>query len=63
MLASLALKPKTLIDHTIIEIFDKDLFDMILIMTVGNRKLFLSTVSEPGFGGQGFMADMLPKVE
>lgn len=35
MLASLALKPKTMIDHTLIEIFDKNLFDMILIMTVG----------------------------
>jgi pentose-5-phosphate-3-epimerase len=37
MLASLALKPKTMIDHTIIEIFDKNLFDMILIMTVGKK--------------------------
>ncbi|CAD8190661.1 unnamed protein product [Paramecium octaurelia] len=51
MRPALALKPKTLIDHTLIEIFDKQLFDMILIMTV-----------EPGFGGQKFMTDMLPKV-
>ena len=35
MRPALALKPKTLIDHTLIEIFDKNLFDMILIMTVG----------------------------
>lgn len=35
MRPALALKPKTLIDHTLIEIFDKKLFDMILIMTVG----------------------------
>ena len=40
MRPALALKPKTLIDHTLIEVFDKALFDMILIMTV-----------EPGFGG------------
>lgn len=40
MRPALALKPKTLIDHTLIEIFDKNLFDMILVMTV-----------EPGFGG------------
>ena len=41
MRPALALKPKTLIDHTLIEIFDKNLFDMILIMTVG-IKLFLN---------------------
>lgn len=51
MRPALALKPKTLLDHTLIELFDKQLFDMILIMTV-----------EPGFGGQKFMSDMLPKV-
>ena len=37
MRPALALKPKTLIDHTLIELFDKQLFDMILIMTVGNN--------------------------
>ena len=46
--AGLAVKPGTDIEGYI-EIFDE--FDMILIMTV-----------EPGFGGQAFMADMMPKV-
>lgn len=40
MRPALALKPKTLIDHTLIEIFDKNLFDMILIMTVGIQLYF-----------------------
>lgn len=35
MRPALGIKPKTLIDHTLIEVFDKNLFDMILIMTVG----------------------------
>lgn len=46
--AGLAVKPRTDIE-SYIEIFDE--FDMILIMTV-----------EPGFGGQAFMAEMMPKV-
>ena len=46
--ASLSVKPKTPIE----EVFPYlDSLDMVLIMTV-----------EPGFGGQSFMADMMPKV-
>lgn len=47
--AGLAIKPGTKLEHY------EDLFpelDMILIMTV-----------EPGFGGQSFMADQMPKVQ
>jgi len=47
--AALAIKPNTAID--LVEPFLNDL-DMILVMTV-----------EPGFGGQRFMAEMMPKVE
>jgi ribulose-phosphate 3-epimerase len=47
--ASLALKPKTSLDPYL-EFFDD--LDMLLIMTV-----------EPGFGGQKFMTDQLPKIE
>jgi ribulose-phosphate 3-epimerase len=46
--ASLALKPKTSLDPYL-EFFDY--LDMLLIMTV-----------EPGFGGQKFMTDQLPKI-
>ena len=46
--ASLALKPKTDLEPYL-EFFDD--LDMLLIMTV-----------EPGFGGQKFMADQLPKI-
>ena len=46
--ASLALKPKTLLDPYL-EFFND--LDMLLIMTV-----------EPGFGGQKFMVDQLPKI-
>jgi ribulose-phosphate 3-epimerase len=45
---ALALKPATLVDVVIPYI---DLVDMILVMTV-----------EPGFGGQEFMQNMMPKV-
>jgi ribulose-phosphate 3-epimerase len=46
--ASLALKPKTLLDPYL-EFFND--LDMLLIMTV-----------EPGFGGQKFMGEQLPKI-
>ncbi len=46
--ASLALKPKTALEPYL-EFFDD--LDMLLIMTV-----------EPGFGGQKFMTDQLPKI-
>lgn len=47
--AGLAIKPNTEID----EIYELlDVIDMILVMTV-----------EPGFGGQSFMEEMMPKVE
>ncbi len=47
--AGLVIKPKTDVE-TVFPYLDK--LDMVLVMTV-----------EPGFGGQSFMADMLPKVE
>ena len=46
--ASLAIKPKTPLDPYL-QFFDE--LDMLLIMTV-----------EPGFGGQKFMVDQLPKI-
>ena len=46
--AGVSIKPKTSVDD-ILEILP--LIDVILIMTV-----------EPGFGGQGFMSEMLPKI-
>ncbi|VDL61412.1 unnamed protein product [Hymenolepis diminuta] len=49
MKVGLGIKPKTMVE----EVFPYvDLVDMILVMTV-----------EPGFGGQSFMADMMPKVK
>ena len=47
--AALAVKPNTSID-TVYPFMDK--LTMVLVMTV-----------EPGFGGQSFMADMMPKIE
>ena len=44
MKTGLALKPKTPLDDTIMDLLKKDLFDMLLVMTV-----------EPGFGGQSFI--------
>jgi len=44
-------KPGTNVE-TVLEWTDQGLVDMVLIMTV-----------EPGFGGQKFMADMMPKVK
>lgn len=47
--AAIAVKPKTSIDFILDNLSE---FDMVLIMTV-----------EPGFGGQAFIAEMMPKVE
>uniref|UniRef100_A0AC34G2T8 Ribulose-phosphate 3-epimerase n=1 Tax=Panagrolaimus sp. ES5 TaxID=591445 RepID=A0AC34G2T8_9BILA len=47
--AALAIKPKT--DVTVVLPFG-NILDMVLVMTV-----------EPGFGGQKFMEDMMPKVQ
>ena len=52
MKVGLALKPKTQIDDKIKDLIDWGMIDMMLIMTV-----------EPGFGGQKFMEDMMPKVK
>ena len=48
MKVGLAIKPKTPVDAVFPYL---DIIDQVLVMTV-----------EPGFGGQAFMADMLPKV-
>jgi len=50
MKVGVGVKPGTKVD-TVLEWVDQDLVDMVLIMTV-----------EPGFGGQKFMGDMMPKV-
>jgi len=47
--ASVALKPGTPVDVVIDQLAE---FDMVLVMTV-----------EPGFGGQAFMPEMMPKLE
>lgn len=52
MKVGVAIKPNTIIDHTITKYLDENLIDMILVMTV-----------EPGFGGQQFMDQVLYKVE
>ena len=50
MRAGVGLKPGTKV-QVVEELVEKDVADMVLIMTV-----------EPGFGGQSFMEDMMPKV-
>lgn len=50
MQVGVALKPKTPAS-AVFDLIDADLVDMVLVMTV-----------EPGFGGQSFMTDMMPKV-
>ena len=50
MRVGVGVKPGTSVD-TVLEWVDQSLVDMVLIMTV-----------EPGFGGQKFMGDMMPKV-
>ena len=50
MQVGVSIKPKTPIS-AIEKLIDEELVDMVLIMTV-----------EPGFGGQSFMEDMMPKV-
>jgi ribulose-phosphate 3-epimerase len=52
MRVGVAVKPDTFVDHTITKFLDQDLIDMILIMSV-----------QPGFSGQKFIEDVLPKVE
>ena len=51
MKVGMAVKPKTPIDDTIMDIIHKGLLDMFLVMTV-----------EPGFGGQSFMEEPIEKV-
>mmetsp|Transcript_35267 Transcript_35267/g.60406 ORF Transcript_35267/g.60406 Transcript_35267/m.60406 type:complete len:226 (-) Transcript_35267:33-710(-) len=51
MQVGVAIKPKTEIEK-VKNLVSQGLIDMVLIMTV-----------EPGFGGQSFMGDMMPKVE
>lgn len=51
MKVGLALKPKTPLSDALPYI-EAGLVDMLLVMTV-----------EPGFGGQSFMAEMMPKVK
>merc|ERR1719378_302110 len=51
MKVGVALKPRTEAE-TVFALCDAGLIDMVLVMTV-----------EPGFGGQSFMADMMPKVK
>ncbi|EGR29620.1 ribulose-phosphate 3-epimerase, putative [Ichthyophthirius multifiliis] len=52
MKVGMAIKPKTQIDDKIKKLCLNNLLDLILVMTV-----------EPGFGGQKFMEDMMPKVK
>jgi ribulose-phosphate 3-epimerase len=50
MKVGVAVKPKTPVD-AVFPLVDANLIDLVLVMTV-----------EPGFGGQSFMIDQMPKV-
>eukprot|EP00009_Paramoeba_aestuarina_P009068 CAMPEP_0201518292 /NCGR_PEP_ID=MMETSP0161_2-20130828/9184_1 /ASSEMBLY_ACC=CAM_ASM_000251 /TAXON_ID=180227 /ORGANISM="Neoparamoeba aestuarina, Strain SoJaBio B1-5/56/2" /LENGTH=213 /DNA_ID=CAMNT_0047916031 /DNA_START=168 /DNA_END=806 /DNA_ORIENTATION=- len=50
MKAGISIKPKTSVD-VLFDVIAEEMPDLVLIMTV-----------EPGFGGQSFMEDMMPKV-
>ena len=52
MEVGVSVKPKTNIEPPLEKVIEAGLVDKVLVMTV-----------EPGFGGQKFMADMMPKVE
>ncbi|CCW63154.1 unnamed protein product [Phytomonas sp. EM1] len=52
MQVGIAIKPATQVDGALTAVLEAGLVDMVLVMTV-----------EPGFGGQSFMADMMPKVK
>lgn len=65
MKVGLSVKPKTELNEKIFGLIDKGLIDNFLVMTVGRRPnmIIMYLISlEPGFGGQKFMADMMPKV-
>lgn len=51
MRAGVAIKPNTSVSDELKQCINANLVDMVLIMTV-----------EPGFGGQSFMGNMMPKV-
>lgn len=51
MRAGCAIKPRTKV-QTLVDLLYTQMADVVLVMTV-----------EPGFGGQSFMADMMPKVK
>jgi ribulose-phosphate 3-epimerase len=52
MRVGISIKPATPLDKQIKDLIRDGIVDMILVMTV-----------EPGFGGQKFMANMMPKVK
>lgn len=52
MEVGISIKPKTEISNELLSLIDNKKLDKVLVMTV-----------EPGFGGQKFMEDMMPKVK
>lgn len=52
MKVGMALKPKTPVDETVRKVIKEGLVDMVLVMTV-----------EPGFSGQKFMHEVMPKLK